>query len=305
MKTKLSFLVLPLCLGLLLTFVLAACSDGNPAPNDGTSSGSQNPNLSSSNVYLPGEVDFLEFTVVDGGSKVYIDGTVEGTTEEPIVKVEFITTNSGWISNNSLGENPKTFSPGYKAVTFSAEIDLNEPSIKCSDNPHTIKVMACNTKNKCATDSRTFNKPDYLCALSSSGGAVSSSSEAVWVFGSPQFADVPFNSPVTIGSGSVKMTGNEGQPDIEVSNGKIRMPTSLGVDDDVVSPGKSYSSKENALGSSVPTKSKLEGEDGLQNKTNYLIYLNDGSKYIIYFEAKTTWPEWPKKCTYWPATESP
>jgi len=311
MKTKLS-LVLPLCLslGLVLTFVLAACSGSTSVPPDSTSSSGGAVYHPSSDVQAPGIVEIRSFEVTTYGEKVYLTSSIEGSKEEPIVKVEILTTQPGWISYNDLGGNPKTFSPGVKTITLNAEVDLNEASIKCSDNPHSITVKACIDQacspGKYATETGTFEKPGYLCVLSSSGGALSSSSEAAWVFGAPQFNDVSLNSPVSIGSGSFKLTGDDdGQPDMEVTNGKIRLATSLGVDDESVVPGKSYSSKENALGSSVPASSKLEGEYGVQNKEYYLIYLNDGNKYLVQFEGKPKWIDWPKKCTYWLATESP
>jgi hypothetical protein len=304
MKAKLSFLALPLCLGLVLTFVLAACSSGGGTNGSGGSSSNSN-TVYSSEIAPEGTVDIVGFNVQTQGERVYITATIEATKDEPIVKLEITGIPMNWLSYSNLGE----FQRGVKTFILDAEIDLNEPSIKCSDNPHKFTVKAC-INDACGPQKYTFkegefNKPDYLCNLSSSGGAVSSSSEAVWMFGAPQFSDIVFNNPVTVGSGSVKATGDEGQPDIEVSNGKIRHVMSLGVDDDEIVPGKSYSSKESALGSKPAETSKLDGDDGMQNKEYYLIYLNDGGKYLIRFDAKTSWPDWPKRCTYWLATESP
>jgi len=308
MKAKLSFLSLPLCLGfLVLTFALAACSGSSNNSSGGESSDSQGGVNYSSAQASEGTIEIVRFEVQTSGEKVYITSTIEATKEEPIVKLEIQGIPANWISYSNLGD----FQSGAKTFTLDAEIDLNEPSIKCSDNPHSVTVKACIDQGcgpqKFRFETGTFNKPDYLCNALSSGSGISSSSEAVWVFEAPQFSDISFDSPVTIGSGSIKATGNEGQPDLEVSNGKIRFPTSLGTDDDNVVAGKAYSSKVNALGSAVPSTSKLYADDGegMQNKGYYLVYLNDGSKYIVRFDAKTNWPDWPKRCTYWRASESP
>ncbi len=310
MKAKLSFLALPLCLGLVITFVLAACSSETTTDNSqgGNSSESSN-NYLSSDVKADGTVDIYGFAVETSGSKVYISGNVEGSIEEPIVRVEVLGLQPSWISYNSEGSNPKTYSPGVKTVSIDIELDLTQSSIECGKD-YAVTLKACIDANcsagKFATKSGTFKKdPAYFCATSSAGGTpLSSSSEISWVFGGPQFADVPVNTSIPLGSGSFKLTGDdqlEAQPVITVSGGTIRRAESLGGDDDVV-PGKAYSSRENVLGSKVPSGST----EDVQNQELYIVYLSGGNKYLLQFtKGAESFASWPKKCTYWLATESP
>jgi len=307
MKTKLSFLVLPLCLGMVVALVLAACG-GESSPS-GPQSGA-----SSSGGYTPmsSDVTSSQVTISDNFGVeldyeiVRITGTIQAAKVDPLVKVEFRVNGSGWVSYKG---NPVTGAitfPVSDSVTLvrlsDAEIDLNNPSIPCS-TLLTIQVVAypASGEDNRGSKSGTFEKPAYMCAISSSGTEASSSSEAVWKFEAPHFEDVILNSAVNIGSGSFKLTGDDdAQPDIEVTGGAIRRAESIGGDDDVI-PGKAYSVKN--LGSVVPSDTK----EVLQNQEYYLIYLNNGDKYLLQFTKRegASWSSWPKKCTYWKATESP
>ncbi|MCL1955686.1 MAG: hypothetical protein FWF63_00055 [Fibromonadales bacterium] len=317
MKTKLSFLALSLCLGIVLTFVLAACSTNDPVQGSGSSSSAGATHTPSSNVDNPGVVEIRNFELdaTTSSDKIYISGKVEATKANPIVRIEFITTGSGWVSFDDKPVTGPITLPGVSSVQLSdARIDLMNPSIPCAT--HYLTVKAC-IDEKCSAgkftqESKQFTKPEMLCALSSSGGEVSSSSEAVWVFAPPSpDAEVPLNGSVQVGSGSFKLSGDEGQPDMEVFGGKVRPVVALGTDD--VEPGKSYSSKESLLGSTPATAIKLSnircGGDPcvVQNGDYYLIYLDGGDKYLVQFKKAPghTWPDWPKACTLWRATVSP
>jgi len=310
MKAKLSFLTLPLCLGLIVTLVIAACSSGstNSPPDGGTSNGG-NVNYSS-DARNDGMIDITRFDLERSGDKVYISGNITGTLEEPVVRVELITTNNSWIQN--IEYNSQSGLTPSKTIVLTAEIDLTQASIECGKE-YSVQLKACIdlacSNDKIATKNGTFDKPNdlYACvANSSGGGGASSSSEAMWVFAGPEVNEnVILNTAITIGSGSFKLTGDsDTQPPIEVSGGTIRRATSLGGDDDVM-PGKQYSSKEGVLGNTVPSGST----ETLQQYEYYIIYFSDKSKYLLQFERGSfegaTWSKWPKKCTYWRATESP
>jgi len=312
MKTKLSFLALPLCLGMVLALVLAACSDGGKSPN-----GPQ-PSLSSSGgvVYQPSsevkneQVVFSEnFGVSVEFETVVLTGTISSPQTAPIVRLEFTTSQAGWVSyKGTLVNGPISVNTPLVKLN-DAEIDLKNPNIPCGV-PQNLSVKACLdancSPNKYSTRNGSFEKPAHLCAaLSSSAGAPSSSSSAVWKFGQSTVVDALSGTPITIGTGSILLYGdNSTQPDMKVTNGKIRRAGAI-EDDDVI-PGKAYSSDESVgLGTSIPTLDKLDGDDGLQNGEYYMVYLNDNSRYLVQFTPKTTWGAWPKTCTYWLATESP
>jgi len=310
MKTKLSFWTLPLCLGTALALALAGCtgdSGNNSPPPAGGNSGGNTPPMSST--ITSEEVKFSEnFAITVEYETVRITGTINAAKKDPLVKLEFLIANgSGWLTYQGkpvTGTISYSVSDSISLVRLSdAEIDLNNSAIPCGT--HNMTVNACSSTNRCSNRNGSFEKPAYMCAVSSSGTELSSSSEAVWKFGPPQFIDVSLNVSATLGAGSFVLSGDDGQPSIEVFNGKIRYANAVGADE--VVPGTAYSSKENYLGSQAPTSSKLSDDEGVQNGDYYLIYLNDGNKYLLQFKPKTgtPWPSWPKSCTYWIATESP
>lgn len=193
MKTKLSFLALPFCLGLVLTFVIAACSSGD-SPNG--PSNSSNSNSGGGNSYSrPPDVDDAEvvfssnFDVVVEGNLVVFTGNVDGSSKDHIVKLEFLTNGKaqGWVTYK---DDPVTgpISMDISTVVLSkAEIDLTNSAIPCGT--HSVTVGACIQSGKCSQKSKDFTKPESMCAVSSSDAAPSSSSEAVWVFGDPTYGD--------------------------------------------------------------------------------------------------------------------
>jgi len=135
---------------------------------------------------------------------------------------------------------------------------------------------------------------------SSVGGGTSSSSEAVWVFGNPETVDAPLNTPITIGSGSVKLIVDPDCPHcqedyITVYGGTIRSVYTDTFYEEGVVPGKAYSSKVDFLGSTVPSTSTTE----FSRLT--LIYLGDGIYLLKLTKSATN--DW--QCTYWRATKSP
>ncbi len=301
MKAKLSFLMSALSLGLVIALVFVACSNetNNPPANGDTSSnsnGSVPPDVNNDGV-----VDFTQFSVSPSGEKVYISATIEGTFDEPIVKVEFLGIPSSWISS-------EPYTLPSKNVRLNSVIDLNEKSMDCKQ--YSVQVKACIddacSEKKMAAKSGTFTKPDYMCGTSSAGGSgVSSSSESPWVFEAPRVVDVPVNTSIEIGSGSIKLTGDadlDAQPDITVIGGTIRRPTAIGDDDVIV--GKEYSSSDKYLGSTAPSANT----EVAQNYEYYLIYLSDGSKYLLQFlkgDNASSFASWPKKCTFWKAAKFP
>lgn len=308
MKTKFSFLAQPLCLGLALAFILIACTSGKtdePDPSSTSGGGVSNvpPPLSSA-VEIP-EVKFDGFGV-DATSqyeKVSLMGTANGSAAVPIVKVEFLGIQSSWISFS-----PTLPSPIVKLA--NAVIDLSNSAIPCGT--HNIQVKACLDQGCSAgkfgtSEVKTFEKPAYMCAVSSSSITLSSSSKTPWKFGQPTVAEVSLGESVSIGTGSFKLSGDDTQPDIQVVGGKIRETVVPDSDDGIV-PGNAYSSEESprGLGSTPPTSSDL-GDLGVQKGDFYLIYLNSGDKYLVRFTPAggVSWANWPKTCTYWLATQSP
>jgi len=305
MKTKLSLLALPFCLGLVLTFAIAACSGGGDEPSGGNSSNSNGGGGTSYS--RPPDVDndkvkFSDnFDVYVEGNFVLMNGSVDGSAKDHIVKLEFLTNNAaqGWVTyNGSPVDGPV---PGIDITTVSlrrAQIDLTNDAIPCGT--HSLTIKAC-TQTDCAQKSKDFEKPKSLCPdLNSSASEPSSSSEAVWVFGSPHEGDFEYNKSLSIGSGSIKAVGEDEmdtQPDLVVTGGTIKL--ALGIDEDAgITENTSY-----------PAKSITPADvDGLQEEY-YLIYLNDGDIYLIQFlrkgEGGMAWTKWPKKYIYWRAKEHP
>jgi len=324
MKEKLSFLALPLCLGLVITLVLAACSSGGGTNSSHeTSSSSVNPGGISSNVQIVGVLTIEPFSVYISDKKAIISGTVTATPADPVARLEFLinnsSTNANWISyddrpvNGSINIDPKT-----PALDLYAEINLKNDDIPC-DEVIIVTVIAYNSTNKFASVNETITKPSNLCTVSSSAGAVSSSSVAVWRFGQPTVEEVfAGGTPITIGSGSFELVGVlpvDGQPDLKVYNGKVR-PANPCKDSDLddIKPGEPYSSERDCLGNTPAKVSKLSdcGEGGFdicyaQPEEYFLIYLDNGGIYLVQFKPidDEKYTAWPKKATYWEALEHP
>jgi len=312
MKAKHSFLAPAFCLGLVITLVIAACSSDNPSnpalpPDPNGPDGNTNYSSEANGEVIGICETCFTISVDELSSKVTIRASATATQEEPVV-VEELSINGGdrsWIKNITYNGQPN-LTPS-KTVVLEAEIDLKEPAIECGKK-YDIQFKACQdeacSQPKRATKNSEFTKPStiYACqAANSSGGpGASSSSEAVWVFAAPQTADVILGLDIPIGSGSFKLTGdNDTQPDLVVSGGTIRRATGIGDDD--VEPGKSYSSKYEVFGSEVPSGST----EVAQEYQYYIIYFSDSKYLLLFSRIGDKWYNWPKKCTYWKATESP
>jgi len=323
MKTKLSFLALPsFCLGIVLTIVLAACTSDSTDSGGGESASSSK---SSGSTEPPGpvkgslEISDLGVEVRKSGDKADLTGLVKGNSTTRILKIEFNLDKSAnnWLydldGNKSVNTNLTFDDPGVVSHPLSNYyIDLT--SISCG----TIKfwVKACTDKD--CKDSPTTSPPvefEKGCAASSSSESApsSSSEEKKWKFGSPTTVEI--KSPdelVKINSSvSFKFVGEEEiidtQPNLEVDGGKVRYANSLCVDEKVV-PGKSYEVKDpktgmECLGNSVPSKSKYD--EGVNEDDMFIIYSGDEKWLLLFQRGGDKWRMWPKKCTYWPATESP
>jgi len=331
MKEKLSFLALPLCLGLVITLVLAACSSGGgSSPSHETSSSSGYNGELSSNVQVDGKIEFEDDFKVDySGKTATLFGTVKATVADPIVKIDFFInnsrTNASWILYNDepvdgtiyLPNKLSGLGPNIAEITFS-----NDDDIPC-DEEFRVSLDIYIESGKKGTAFWSFKKPSKFCPVSSSAGAVSSSSVAVWRFGQPTVEEVFAGTPVTIvGSGGFELVGKvplDGQPDLRIYNGKVR-PANPCKDSDLddIDPGEPYSSERNCLGNTPAKVSSLgKCEEGgfdvcyAQPEEYFLIYLedDDGKIYKIYLiqfkPIEGLYTTWPKKATYWEALEHP
>jgi len=298
MKTKLSFWLLPSCLGMVLTLALAACGgDSGNGPGGGSNSSSSSDSGSGGGDYSLHIDDFK--ADADPSGYVIISGSIYGGgAENPVSKVTFSPSNLASLIQNAP-DLPSA------SVKLSAYIDLSTPSIPCG-TPQTLKLEAC-IGSKCDNRETSFVKPQSLCAsLSSSGAAVSSSSETAWKFGaSTPESNVSYNTPVSLGSASFKLVGDadfETQPGLVITGGTVK-EVGYGIcGDETPEVGKAYSCS--GLGSDVPTSTSIGVDDefGVQNGSYYLIYAGS-SVYLVKFVV--TPPTWPKKYTYWTVTEHP
>jgi len=345
MKAKLSSLALPLsrglvlalCFGLVMTLVLAACGGGN-SPNGPSTSSDSSGGTSSAGSTNPDAIKINGFEATLEEKRVVIDGVVNATTADPIVRVTYSisggTATLSWISyNGSPLTGPITFLPDETRRSFDlndAKIDLRKEEIKCGVT-YTVSVVAVTNSGQTASSGPgTFVKPDALCETGPSSGSQPSSSSSVanWVFEGPIDGQAYARVAYPIGSGSFTLltdddaiaTNTVDQPDIQIVSGAIRgsvVPckddgTSAGENGDV-HPGEPYSSRGYpCLGSNRATSTNLsqqgsDGDEGLQLKNYYLVYLNDGNVYLLFFTigdggSKT---KYPLKYIYWRATEKP
>jgi len=106
------------------------------------------------------------------------------------------------------------------------------------------------------------------------------------------------------------------QPDIQIVGGRIKGPvTAVCNDDQTISadregnviPGFAYSSKNDCLGSTPATSTSLGEEEGLMPREYYLVYLDDGNVYLLFFTAGEGGgvSRYPLKYIYWRAAEHP
>jgi len=308
MKTKFSFLAMALYLGLALAFVLSACGGGDDTPPPSTSSPSSAPYNPSSEVNNDSTVKISNFGLTELGGKYYIAGLIQGSQAKPIVRLEFTTEGSGWVSFGGTPTNAINLPVPSRVVDLSNDgptiIDLSNTAIDCNKQ-YSVTVKACIdatcSAGNFSTKNGTFTKTDpTYCASSSSGGGVSSSSELAWVFGGLTTASVPQNTDVPIGASFVKLSGDDTQPLLTVTGGAVRdlvgCKTILaGADDPVV--GKAYSAIE--LGNTSPTGSTY---NDLNENCYYLIYIGGDTRYLIRFKRSgDKWYNWPKQVQYWQA----
>jgi len=339
MKTKLSFLAPALlsrglapalCFGLVIALVFAAC--GGDSPNGSKSSNSNSGGYSSlGNIDVPGVVEIDGFDVVTEEKKVTIHGRACGTKDDPVVKVTYSISSPGKLGWISYGGAPLAGSISNESQCFDprdgdsdVKIDLRNDDIPCGTDFY-INLEAVNKSGvKASRDGKPFRRADSFCAMGNSSGVeISSSSIASWKFGGPTAGQAFGDTPYDIGSGKFTLLSGEGgtdvvdQPDLKITGGKIKLATpcndqgtSAGPNGDV-HPGEPYSGKETCLGNTPATDEKLSqvgGEGlGVQQGDYYLIYLDGGSIYLIFFTKVEgqSFSKWPIKYIYWPATEHP
>jgi len=322
MKAKLSFSALPAFVGLVITIVLVACGGDSPSGNKPPDGGTSSPITLSSNSSVPGKIDIRSFDLDHSEfTRVDIIGQVVATEADPITKLELKTNNNSWILYKGAPVSGVIqIDPPSSGFWLNAWIDLTNETIPCGVDIN-VQVTAWTKANLVAIagSGKSFRKDEFLCAKSSSGGAeLSSSSVGGWKFGEPTRGEVSNKAEVQIGSGSFQPMCRADDPDcdnswvgnldLKINNGKIRFAApcgGAGPEGNIV-PGNPYSSEGRCLGSE-PAKdillSQVDGEDSIiQNGEYYLIYLNDGNKYLLIF---TDIKKWPIKYIYWLATESP
>jgi len=315
MKTKLSFLALPFCLGLVLAFMLSACDSGGGGNKDEKSSssagGGSNPTPSSEkdNASINWDPDPPEISI--SNDKLRIRGKIIAIGKEAnIVKVKF--SPSGWVEyDGSLTEATQTF-----ILTGNTVVDLTNSAIPCGSKQN-ITIEACLTDDCKASSLR--NVPfEKECAISSSETTApsSSSAKAVWKFGAPDTKEVRANKDVELGSGKFKLVGDddmESQPAIQVTGGRVQSVIALCDDEcDDVEVGKAYEAysgrdSEDHLGTEAPKGSSFEPVYIGSIRSEFYLLVIGSDKYLLAFEAGPSGDvsKWPKKCIIWKATESP
>jgi len=312
MKTKLSLLVLPLslCLGLALT--VASCGDNSPTGSKGnggsgsSSSYSAPPDKPSEGVKING-FDITSYTLYAS-----ITGTVQAVTPNLITKVTYSGVDASWISRAD-GKTGAISVDNAKVFDLTAEIDFRNKAIGC-DREYTVTIEARTSRDSVTRESKTFKKPEALCAQqnSSGSGEPSSSSLASWKFGSPSTGEITAGTPVAIGSGSAtfELLGDGeivDQPDLKISGGNVRIPIAL-CGDDNPTVGE-HSPDRQCLGSEKATQHSLSdiGQERVSGPDYYLVYLDDGSIYLLQFTKRdgASWSNWPLKYIFWPATDYP
>jgi len=321
MKTKLSFLVLPFFLGLVLTLAIAACSSDSGGDDPGETTESSGGGSVAPSSQSRGKLTIQGFGAeLRTNGEIYdVYGTVKGNSEVKVYSVQFSTemATSNWLFDMEKKPVNGTIT-GISAVTFPLSgyyIDLTSSSItKCGD--FKFWVTACSdascqdkTDSEIITIKRAASK--FCGASSSSGGGAtqSSSSQDSWVFGTGGTENISANASVTIGPGSVKLISDDpdldGTPNIQVNGGRIRQIDGLCNDDDAVPvANKEYSAEEGCLGRLAPSSNTVE--DPVNESNYYLVYFDNGDKYLLYFtRAGASWANWPKKVQYWKATKSP
>jgi len=335
MKTKLSFLALPsLCLGIVLTFVLAACSSdsssgsGNEPGTSSNSGGGEKPPSSA----VQGKLVISNLGVErrNSNSPIFdVIGIVEGSTSAKVLKVEFHLdkASSNWIYDSDkqpVNSAINIDAPGALSFPLSNYyIDLSSKDFGSYCGPLKFWVKAC-ADDKCAVDPTTSNTVEFqrdqsFCNPSSSSQTVqSSSSEAKrWKFGTATEVEISgLDEWITISGTSLSfaLLESDGQPDLEVKGGAgLRKANTLcGADD--IEPGTYYDVKDSksgleCLGDAVGTKNKISlasPDDPSVSEGDYIFIYSGNNIYLLHFQkGADRWRMWPKKCTYWKALENP
>jgi hypothetical protein len=311
MKTKQFFLALPFCLGVVLTFMLAACPGGSDSPSDGESSSSANVPVSSAVIDTTGNIVITVEPNVDlADAEVRLRGQVDAGNLH-IVSLRFIP--DGWVKyNGAIMSSEQTWAendgPTNITLTSRTVIDLKQGNIPCGGI--SVSVEACTIlENGQRVSPQTpvfFTKPQSYCN-SSSSVEQSSSSEAVWKFGTLNSFEVLQSGTSktgtgTIGSIDITLDENDGLK-INLTNGKIQWLG--GINDFEPTTADTYP----VVGKAYPD-SKFKDKESfatvldIVNKDYYFVYSNDNSnKYLMRCEASSY--TWPKTVKYWPVTESP
>jgi len=314
MKTKLSFLALPLCLGLALTFALAACDSGGGSKEKGTSSGSGSTYQPSSDANDAQGLITMDFQGVDCNDDgrgydgiCQLMGSISTGNSVTIVKVSVTTENSDWVSYNGGRADNITTPTNYFKLN-NVEIDLTKPTMLCNkEYSITVKACldpACNTGNF-AQSTKKFTKPQYFCNKSSSGGGSgtpSSSSEAVYKFG-PKNTDgmtAGKNEVKNLGSASFKLEEGEGGDLISAIGGTLSL-VPYAFSDDYPDPGPVANTPYSAA--DIPVQAPMQS-GGLQIDDYYLLIptASGGDRYLIRIR---TYNNWPKNVDYWKVMEYP
>ena len=309
MKTKLAFFALPLSLGLVLAFVLAACeSGGGGSPEPSSSSGGT---YTPSSAFVPDEISFPELQIepdIMDANRLSINVSIIAAAATPITKLEFKP--SGIVSYTG----PTTWSAedGQTMLKLSGVntwIDLTDASISCGENQG-FEVIVCiatgaTPPELCSNQPGSFNKPQSYCQSSSSAEEVSSSSSQVVVFGSMTEIEVNKNVAASIGSASFTLRETDNGINIEFSSGTIRSSGLANIADFENSsgegapmPGKEYPG--NKLSGMGEPYTKIEE---MQSDFYYLIETITGERYLAWFRIFRTgeFPidKWPKPVKYW------
>jgi len=313
MKKNLSFLALPALAGLVLVLVFALASCGG-----GSTTGPAELSSSSGN-YIPPtptpEADSININNFDLSEPldgiITMSGFVKAKGEETmVVKLEFRTSGSGWVSYDGVPRTGAFDITPIKQVNLNkAKIDLTNTAIPCG-GPYSVTVIGCTdaTCKNNATDTREFSKPEEYCRSSSSETEASSSSAKGWIFGGNQTVEAGNSEPTPIGpSGSVfVLQETEEGVSVAFTSCNIRDTENvnkIGTDQEPIS-GKEYAADV------IPNLgSPRTSLDPVENKVYYVVTCGN-DRYLIWFRIsdrilEITTTTWPKQVKYWPITQSP
>jgi len=322
MKTKLSFLALPsLCLGIVLTIVLAACTSGGSSSDDDKSSNSNSGGggTSSAAPDVKGQLEITDLGVEvrKNGEKADLTGMIAGKAGARIFKIVFSLDKSAssWLYD---GENDKSVNttmnfddPGVPSHALSKYyIDLTAISGCGSNVTFTVEAYSDKDGKDVTRKSAAFKKDCVNSSSSQTTAQSSSSEEKKWQFEEPPTTVTIADSAewVTIKNSSVTFAfrGDEpGQPDLEVKGGYVRKANGCPDDED-----DNLAGKEDCLGSDVATKTKVSEsnpDDPSVGTGNWVLIYSGNDRWLLHFlhGDGIKWAKWPKKCTYWKAKVSP